>query len=103
TGAPDQGLDTMLVYGTDAADTFLVRENFLALLQGDQESGFADTRERINYDETINARVRVETGLGDDAFFLDDNSAVMTLDGGAGDDSFQVGQMFGTPRDAAAG
>src|SRR6185503_2124413 len=33
----------------------------------------------------------------------DDNSAITTLDGGDGNDTFQIGQVFGTPRDAAAG
>ena len=32
-------------------------------------------------------------------FYVDDNSAITTLDGGAGYDMFQIGQIFGTKRD----
>ncbi|MCH8191125.1 MAG: Jag N-terminal domain-containing protein, partial [Chloroflexi bacterium] len=103
SGAPDDGLDTLTINGTDGDDSFLSRRNFIALLHGTVETGFDPDLERINYDGSINARVRVNGGLGDDSFYSDDNSAIMTLDGGAGDDSFQIGQMFGTARDAAAG
>ena len=34
-----------------------------------------------------------------DHFALDDNSSVMTVNGGAGEDTFQVGQMFGDTND----
>ena len=41
------------------------------------------------------------SGLGgDDYFASDDNSALTTLEGGAGNDSFQIGQLFGTARAA---
>ena len=39
---------------------------------------------------------------GNDSFATDDNSAVTTLDGGLGDDSFQIGQLYGTRRTTAA-
>src|SRR6185436_16878739 len=32
----------------------------------------------------------------------DDTSAIVTLDGGAGNDQFQIGQIFGTKRDTGA-
>jgi hypothetical protein len=35
---------------------------------------------------------------GDDWFVVDDNAAITTLDGGAGEDTFQIGQIFGTER-----
>ena len=41
---------------------------------------------------------------GNDAFFVDDNSAITTLDGGEGFDTFQIGQIFGpsaTPKEGA--
>ncbi|MDT8327813.1 MAG: hypothetical protein RQ750_10580 [Roseovarius sp.] len=60
--------------------------------------GFANPLERINYDETINARVRIKAGLGNDMFAMDDNSTLLTLDGGIGDDTFQIGQVFGSER-----
>ena len=40
---------------------------------------------------------------GNDAFYVDDTSAIITLDGGAGNDTFQIGQIFGVERDAADG
>src|SRR5262249_56842084 len=39
---------------------------------------------------------------GNDAFYVDDNSAITTLDGGAGYDVFQIGQIFGLKRDSFA-
>ena len=57
----------------------------------------------MNYDENINARLIVNGLGGNDKFVVDDNSAITTLDGGDGDDTFQIGQVFGTPRTTAAG
>ncbi|HET7128184.1 MAG TPA: hypothetical protein VFJ93_03815, partial [Gaiellaceae bacterium] len=56
--------------------------------------------ERINYDTGINGRLIVNGLGGNDAFFSDDNSAVTTLDGGLGNDSFQIGQIYGLSRDS---
>jgi len=61
------------------------------------------TAERINVNATINGRLTVEGGDGDDGFFLDDNPTLVTLDGGLGDDVFQVGQVFGSARDTVDG
>ena len=44
--------------------------------------------ERINYDSGINGRLIVNGLGGNDIFAVDDNSAITTLDGGAGDDTF---------------
>ena len=57
----------------------------------------------MNYDENINARLIVNGLGGNDKFVVDDNSAITTLDGGDGDDTFQIGQVFGTPRTTAGG
>ena len=38
---------------------------------------------------------------GNDHFYSDDTSVAITLDGGKGDDVFQIGQQFGTKRSAA--
>ncbi len=35
---------------------------------------------------------------GEDRFYSDDTSAIMTIDGGDDDDFFQFGQLFGSPR-----
>ena len=58
--------------------------------------------QRINYDAALNGRLSVFGLGGNDAFFVDDNSAITTLDGGAGYDLFQIGQIFGLKRDERA-
>ena len=51
--------------------------------------------ELITYDNTINAGLAVNGLAGDDVFALDDNSTSTVINGGAGNDSFFVGQMYG--------
>jgi hypothetical protein len=91
----------------EAAD----RPGFVAMLHGDP-AAYRDTitgnedsieAQRIDYDRGINGRLTVEGLGGDDAFFVDDTTVIVTLDGGAGDDSFQIGQIFGLKRDAGRG
>jgi hypothetical protein len=43
----------------------------------------------------INGRLTVHGMGGNDAFFSDDTTVIVTLDGGEGDDTFQIGQIFG--------
>ena len=57
--------------------------------------------ERINYDTAINGRLTVLGRGGNDYFASDDNSAITTLDGGQGNDTFQVGQIYGLKRDGS--
>ena len=87
------------------------RPAYVAMVHGDV-NGYLDTIEnnedskevqRINYDTGLNGRVRVEGRGGNDAFYSDDTTAIVTLDGGLGYDSFQIGQIFGQRRDAAEG
>ena len=59
--------------------------------------------QRINYDTALNGRLIVYGLGGNDAFFTDDNSAITTLDGGSGADSFNIGQIFGSKRDVLEG
>jgi hypothetical protein len=59
--------------------------------------------ERINYDAALNGRLEVFGQGGNDLFVTDDNSTVTTLDGGLGDDRFQIGQIYGSQRTTAAG
>ena len=56
--------------------------------------------ERINYSADDNGRLQVYGQAGNDLFAVDDNSAITTLDGGTGNDSFQIGQIYGLLRDA---
>ncbi|MBT6144559.1 MAG: hypothetical protein HOH74_03955, partial [Gemmatimonadetes bacterium] len=111
-GAPNDGVDTLFVNGADTVagvqnqpnDTFLLRKDVVALLSKSSTRATAfDRVERVNYDENINARLVVSGLGGDDKIVADDNSTITTLDGGDGIDTFQIGQVFGTPRDAAAG
>ena len=99
-------LDWTFSDGTDtgtpnanANDTFLPRRDFVALLNAVPSS----TVERVNYDQNINEMLTVNGLAGNDKIVADDNSTETTIDGGAGKDTFQIGQVFGTPRDANAG
>ena len=119
SGAPDDGIDALTINATSDDDVFLLRKTlslspsgyaigFVAKLDGDYTPGvgFAKTSdqvERVNYDASINARLRINAFAGDDSFFVDDNAATTTIDGGVGDDYFQVGQVFRSERDARAG
>src|SRR5262249_16188163 len=57
--------------------------------------------QRINYDSSINGRLMVFGQGGNDYFAVDDNAATTTLDGGAGNDTFQIGQIYGFQRDGS--
>ena len=127
TGAKDNGVDELKILGFDSAlngagqptdDIFLLRgmssipseasesPAFVALLHGTLEQAMAGTSppqvERVNYDANLNGRLIVEGLGGNDYFAVDDNSAITTLDGGAGDDNFQIGQIFGSQRSVGA-
>ena len=116
SGAPDDGADILTINGTEDPDIFLLRRTsfipgqtteapaFVALIKGtlDQVLANSPTRptqlERINYDERINGRLTVNGLGGNDYFASDDNSTITTLDGGAGNDIFQIGQIYKTAR-----
>ena len=105
TGAT--GTDLLTVNGTSAADNFLLRASqnayptgvaFVAALHGTPVSNV----ERVNYDKSLEQLV-LNMGAGDDTATLDDNWAATTISGGTGNDTFQIGQIFKSPRDAFAG
>ena len=94
------GTDRLDVYGTDdetTGDRFLLRSNFLALLP---RVSTEQTSERVDYDSTLEGGLFVFGRAGEDSFALDDDSTVTTIDGGVGDDTFQIGQLFQSPREA---
>ena len=85
-----------LLHGEDGTAAGEIRET--NGFTGYVTNGASNAVERINYTENINARLIVRGLGGDDVFAVDDNAAITTLDGGAGKDSFQIGQMYGAPR-----
>ena len=93
--------------GAETDDIFLVRSNFVARLHGELSTNtFADAVERINYNSTLNdagGGVFINGGAGNDSFFMDDTSSIMTIDGGSDRDNFQVGQIFGEEPVTAGG
>ncbi len=105
--------DTLVVNGTSQSDNFLLRAAsappdgtgsipggvaFVAALHGDPVTGV----ERVNYTQGFGGLV-LNLGDGDDGATLDDNWAPTTVNGGTGQDHFQIGQIFKSPRDALAG
>ncbi|MDH3308749.1 MAG: hypothetical protein OEO77_14700, partial [Acidimicrobiia bacterium] len=110
-------IDTQAGYGLDAAGECVSptetadRPGFVALLHGTPDlyntqippAGQPTDVQRINYDTGLNGRLNVFGFDGDDTYFSDDTSVIVTLDGGAGADDFQVGQIFGTHRTTFTG
>ncbi|MGB0600370.1 MAG: hypothetical protein ACPGLY_27145, partial [Rubripirellula sp.] len=109
TGQPGDGIDSLTINGRDdSGDVYLMRKNFVARLDGTYAdattgttAGYTETSERverINYDRAINGRLRLNTFNGADYIASDDNSALTTIDGGRGGDTFQIGQIFASDR-----
>jgi hypothetical protein len=59
--------------------------------------------QRINYDRGLNGRLTVLGYGGNDYFASDDTTTTVTLDGGKGYDTFQIGQIFGNKRNVLEG
>jgi hypothetical protein len=130
TGAPADGADELAIFGRDSTtvgaandDIFLLRAaaflpgetanrpGYVALLHGDVNT-YADVVtgnessnkvQRIGYDTALNGRLSVYGLGGNDVFASDDTTVNVTLDGGAGNDSFRIGQIFGSKRDVTGG
>ncbi len=102
-GDSENTQDTLVIYGTDEADQFLLRSRMIASYERDLDGNETGIIERVNYDGNINGGLIVNGRSGDDYFVLDDNSVITTINGDLGDDRFQVGQVFESPRDANAG
>ena len=54
--------------------------------------------ERINYDSAMNGGLHVYSLGGNDYFAVDDNSTSTYLEGGQGNNTFQIGQLYGLQR-----
>ena len=105
SGAPTD-FNTLTINGVaNAPNDFLLERNYVADLQP-AGTGFLPEYERVNYDTTINL-LHVIGGTAVDEFNVDDNSAITVLDGVAGNDTFQFGQLFGSqpldPQNVAPG
>ncbi|HRI80895.1 MAG TPA: hypothetical protein PLF88_00510, partial [Opitutaceae bacterium] len=90
------GADHLEISGTPGADTFLLRKDYIVLLQyadADREDQLADY-ERINYNLHAD-RLTINVVAGSDYFAIDDNSAPTTINGGDDGDTYQIGQVFG--------
>ncbi len=122
--SPADGSDTLTINGVPGADTFLLRENFVALLQY-ANGVLQPTYERINYNssisvldvnglepfdyvhsdtsgfvqrELVSAAYAALSLTSQTNFYVDGNSAITTLTGADGGDTFQFGQVFGSAR-----
>ena len=85
------------IYGTQREDLFLFRRKLVAALGVNDDGTQTGTAEKIYYEPSIND-VAVYGGDADDTFVLDDTSSPITIYGDAGNDLFQVGQVFQSPR-----
>ncbi|WP_372743315.1 hypothetical protein, partial [Neptunomonas sp.] len=104
TDASDPGVDNIYIYGTDNEDVFLFRPGAISALSVDANGNqVPDQIERVNYDDGINGTVAVYGRESDDTFVFDSTSSKITAFGDAGDDAFQIGQMFKSVRQANAG
>ncbi|WP_146196361.1 MULTISPECIES: calcium-binding protein [unclassified Fibrobacter] len=106
TGASDR--DVLTIEATEYADNLLMRMNeagtlgFVALLpeDGDVSSTNANKNiERVNFTNGIDV-VNLYANGGDDKVVVDGTAAVTNIDGGAGNDTFQVGQLYNSDRKA---
>jgi len=99
----DTGADRLLINATQQGDFFLFRPNAISAVEVDanREPVSGGAVERVNYDGNINAGIFVFGRDGDDTFIFDDTSSPVTVYGDAGDDEFQVGQVFKSSRDAS--
>ena len=88
------GVNTLTINGTAADDQFLFRAGLVASLTG-LVGGAYTHAELVNYDGQITGGLTVNGLAGNDGFAFDDNSATTTVNGGDGNDTFQVGQLFG--------
>ncbi len=93
--------DYLQIYGTPYDDNFLLRASsslnglaFVAMLNS------GTNVERVNY--WNNERLQVNGSFGDDYFAIDDVRAETTITGDEGNDRFQVGQLYRSPRDAGS-
>ena len=89
----DGANNTLTINGTPVADQYLLRRDLVALLNT-LVAGAWQHVERVQYTTAIKL-LTIDALGGDDKFALDDNSAITNISGSVGNDSFQIGQIFG--------
>ena len=103
----DPGINRLRIFGTNQVDFFLLRANkdigqgMVAAIEvdADRVPVAGGVIERINYDGDISGAVEIFGRDGNDTFVFDDTLAPVTAFGDAGDDTFQIGQVFQSFRD----
>ena len=118
TGTGEFDKDTLTIEGTEYNDNLLMRMNkdkikvngeddegslgFVALLPEKNltpgEVG-NENIERVNFTKGIDV-VNLNANGGDDKITIDGTAKVTNVDGGAGKDTFQIGQLYNSKRDA---
>ena len=88
----DSAGNSLVIHTKDADDKFLFRNDLLYRY---------DVQQRIDYAGFT--ALSLYTYGGDDTFIFDDTNVLVTVDAGDGDDVFQLGQMYQSPRDTFAG
>ena len=105
TGIAQESANRPVLYADDTAFVAVVHAANLGVAQASDPSADPNVRpqqvERVNYDSSLNGRLSVYGMGGNDYFAVDDNAAITTLDGGAGNDTFQIGQIYGLQRDGS--
>ena len=100
--------DVLTIEATEYADNLLMRMNeagtlgFVALLPEDGNVSSTNANkniERVNFTNGIDV-VNLYANGGDDKVVVDGTAAVTNIDGGAGNDTFQVGQLYNSDRKA---
>ncbi|MDA1231018.1 MAG: hypothetical protein O2856_09610, partial [Planctomycetota bacterium] len=99
-GPTDGNPNRLKVYGTPRPDYFLFRPGVIAAVGLDGQGDQTGLAERLNYNSTIND-IAVYGGDEVDTFVLDDTNSALTIYGEAGNDMFQIGQIFASPRHIA--
>src|SRR5262249_55439411 len=85
--------NVLIVNGTPGSDQFLLRKRLIALLTTPVDGLFTQA-EKVTYTSGINGGGVVNGPNGDAHFPLGDNTSVVAVNGGTGNDSFNVGQLF---------
>ena len=101
--------DALIVNGTNYNDKLLIRASdkgvgFVALMpnSNDSENAVKNTNiERVNFSAKSDF-VQVNMGDGNDSVSVDGTLTDVAINGGAGNDSFQIGQLYQSKRDGSA-